>query len=617
MRKLLLTLAAAVVASTPAWAVKLTGNIEGVGTATANPPEGTITEIPNAITLTYANDAIWPQYGEGNMPQAIDPNTVVDNTVTITRDGEALESIVGVGVPDARTIKINFINGPWTEPGTYVVTIVPGEYYSNISYVGNYSNDMPVGATWTYTIPDITVDMAGTVQAWAGEGDETTIYAAGDARSVEVKYGHGLASLTIPDMGCLPHADVATTTAYDLALTGITVNEVTETEGTETVTKQVLSGTGTVTDEESAFHGEQFTVSGSFYTQYGNVRACINLVAADGDNIRFVTSQADLKKFLTSKTVSGLANFWTNRLVTATYYGNNKAITSGNAVPLNTDSPATLSYEAELNGGGLASCTFSGLEVEWNGAMVSLGEVAFTGLNQYSLNNGAHTTINVADLGGDCDVELKGRLEESEVNLFLTFTIDAGALYAQFRRGDDVEAAPLPELVNATYDVDGSTDGTVVNVSFVNQRGQAFGDLYVTNSKCTVTSTPALDADVACVVKKVNSTSLQVVFTKGTEAYTLDPNVRYEFQVAFDHDDTNRTPPQLRNYLFGTGTTVNYIYIPTLEFAVANGVLTGVEGVMGANGEAIYYDLMGRVVAHPAQGVFIRVQGGKAQKVLL
>lgn len=43
---------------------------------------------------------------------------------------------------------------------------------------------------------------------------------------------------------------------------------------------------------------------------------------------------------------------------------------------------------------------------------------------------------------------------------------------------------------------------------------------------------------------------------------------------------------------------------------------TGIEDVTVEQGEATYYDLTGRRVANPAAGAYIRVQGGKAQKVM-
>lgn len=51
-------------------------------------------------------------------------------------------------------------------------------------------------------------------------------------------------------------------------------------------------------------------------------------------------------------------------------------------------------------------------------------------------------------------------------------------------------------------------------------------------------------------------------------------------------------------------------------FETYSGVETGIEDVTVEQGEATYYDLTGRRVANPAAGAYIRVQGGKAQKVM-
>lgn len=53
---------------------------------------------------------------------------------------------------------------------------------------------------------------------------------------------------------------------------------------------------------------------------------------------------------------------------------------------------------------------------------------------------------------------------------------------------------------------------------------------------------------------------------------------------------------------------------PTFE--TYSGVETGIEDVTVEQCEATYYDLTGRRVANPAAGAYIRVQGGKAQKVM-
>ncbi|MDE5749199.1 MAG: hypothetical protein K2H87_00345 [Duncaniella sp.] len=44
---------------------------------------------------------------------------------------------------------------------------------------------------------------------------------------------------------------------------------------------------------------------------------------------------------------------------------------------------------------------------------------------------------------------------------------------------------------------------------------------------------------------------------------------------------------------------------------------TGLNEIFVEEGEAVYYNLQGVRVANPANGVFIRVQGDKATKVIL
>ncbi len=52
----------------------------------------------------------------------------------------------------------------------------------------------------------------------------------------------------------------------------------------------------------------------------------------------------------------------------------------------------------------------------------------------------------------------------------------------------------------------------------------------------------------------------------------------------------------------------------TLE--IGNGIITGVSAVEAANGEAVYFNMQGVRVANPENGLFIRVQNGKAVKVV-
>lgn len=50
---------------------------------------------------------------------------------------------------------------------------------------------------------------------------------------------------------------------------------------------------------------------------------------------------------------------------------------------------------------------------------------------------------------------------------------------------------------------------------------------------------------------------------------------------------------------------------------VIGNVATAVETIEAVNGEAVYYNLNGVMVQNPERGVFIKVQGGKSQKVIL
>lgn len=58
--------------------------------------------------------------------------------------------------------------------------------------------------------------------------------------------------------------------------------------------------------------------------------------------------------------------------------------------------------------------------------------------------------------------------------------------------------------------------------------------------------------------------------------------------------------------------------VPTYVAEYTGDITTGVEGIVVDNAaEAVYYDLTGRRVLNPSAGVVIRVQGGKAEKIMI
>jgi hypothetical protein len=56
-----------------------------------------------------------------------------------------------------------------------------------------------------------------------------------------------------------------------------------------------------------------------------------------------------------------------------------------------------------------------------------------------------------------------------------------------------------------------------------------------------------------------------------------------------------------------------------LALKVSQNTVSGIENVVAdrANGEAVYYNLQGQRVANPVAGLYIRVQGNRAEKVVL
>ncbi|MDE7160730.1 MAG: hypothetical protein K2O24_07820 [Muribaculaceae bacterium] len=55
----------------------------------------------------------------------------------------------------------------------------------------------------------------------------------------------------------------------------------------------------------------------------------------------------------------------------------------------------------------------------------------------------------------------------------------------------------------------------------------------------------------------------------------------------------------------------------TMILAVENEIQTSVKGLEAEAGEAVYFNLQGQRVTNPSEGIFIRVLGGKAEKVLV
>lgn len=88
----------------------------------------------------------------------------------------------------------------------------------------------------------------------------------------------------------------------------------------------------------------------------------------------------------------------------------------------------------------------------------------------------------------------------------------------------------------------------------------------------------------------------------------------------------NQTTPLTTERTFEQGETMTVTYQTAVALGVvkqeitytvgANNVETGVEMVETTDGEAVYYDLQGRKVRNPERGIFIKVQNGKALKVV-
>ena len=56
--------------------------------------------------------------------------------------------------------------------------------------------------------------------------------------------------------------------------------------------------------------------------------------------------------------------------------------------------------------------------------------------------------------------------------------------------------------------------------------------------------------------------------------------------------------------------------ISKIEVAFAPSTPTGIAGIEAENGEAVYFNLQGVRVQNPENGIFIRVQNGKATKIM-
>ena len=56
--------------------------------------------------------------------------------------------------------------------------------------------------------------------------------------------------------------------------------------------------------------------------------------------------------------------------------------------------------------------------------------------------------------------------------------------------------------------------------------------------------------------------------------------------------------------------------ISSIAVDYANSTPTGIAGIEAENGEAVYFNLQGVRVQNPENGIFIRVQNGKATKIM-
>ncbi len=114
-----------------------------------------------------------------------------------------------------------------------------------------------------------------------------------------------------------------------------------------------------------------------------------------------------------------------------------------------------------------------------------------------------------------------------------------------------------------------------------------------------------------------------VVIAIGDEKYTFNPNAAVsstegvgEYIHVYNLEPVDATNPN--GYQIGVGGGSEFIVDPAAKtVTLKNQIETGVAGLDAEEGEAVFFNMQGQRVENPAEGIYIRVVGGKAEKVLV
>lgn len=176
-----------------------------------------------------------------------------------------------------------------------------------------------------------------------------------------------------------------------------------------------------------------------------------------------------------------------------------------------------------------------------------------------------------------------------------------------------VEGTPAPSangdalvltLGNDKTNQSGTIKGTAINIVTVDAYGEASIYVYAPEGSTIYYKESGGEPPVTSVRGRLLPSSTYQVATKinGTDDYGF----AVQGSGSVDLYYTN-----------GSYTSPTYTYTYTVEKADGNKVPTFVESVgVEELGEAVYYNLQGVRVQNPAHGIYVKVQGGKATKVL-
>ncbi|MDE6009973.1 MAG: hypothetical protein K2F87_00805 [Muribaculaceae bacterium] len=200
-------------------------------------------------------------------------------------------------------------------------------------------------------------------------------------------------------------------------------------------------------------------------------------------------------------------------------------------------------------------------------------------------------------------------------NLTYAFVIDAEDNAGDICDTRDMGTSTTPKTI---YQV-----GEVIPEGWIASNGMTYGSIIWQGQPGKVTETVEVTYPAVTVVTPEDVdrvvTLLNVTFAGATpmeKGYgTTEDGTRYEFQ------NTYSLPPYpagkydvtaIVHYAVN-GSTI-YFYLAPIAYAESSSV--EVSGIAAENEEAVYYDLQGRRVENPAQGLFIKSQGGKFTKVV-